>query len=253
MGNNAPAVSYALDLLTLLCESAEPMALSEISRQMNLNKSMVSRILSTLAENNWVTREEGKHGRYRLTLKPFSLFSNALQNISIYASAFPVLHEIWKATKKTVYLGVLKDDKVCYVQVIESTKNVRVASAVGAEYPLHCTAPGKVLLAHMDEKFLQEYIEKGLQPNTKNTITEERAFLAELDKVRNDGYALDNEEYANGIVCCAAPVFDYTNKIQGVIGVTSSTVYGDAQALLQRTKEQVVNGAAKLSAYLGRD
>lgn len=99
-----------------------------------------------------------------------------------------------------------------YIQHLDDVKDVRAAGRSGGGYDLHCSAPGKVLLACADREFIEEYASASLEKRTENSITEKNLLLTELESVRQNGYATDCEGFGNGITCVAAPIFDHTGK-----------------------------------------
>lgn len=250
MSSHAPAVKSALIILEYMSDVQRSLSIAELSRETGINKNMISRILSELIEQRWVSRDE-EAATFRITLQPFQIFSRILSGMTLHTLAIPVIKAIWQQTKESTQLAILKDNRAFYIQQLDSTRMVRVASAVGGNYPLHCTAPGKVLLAWAAEDDRHELLSGELVAYTANTITAPAALRRELETVRRQGYALDREEFSRGIVCCAAPVFDYTGSLQGAVGISSSTVYGSAAELFERFGQLVINGANQISSQLG--
>ena len=179
MSNLAPAVAFGVKVIELLATQTAPIGISEISRQTGINKNMVSRILHTLEEENWVSCDE--HACYSLTLLPFCLTSKVVNRFSLTNVGVPCLQKFWKKFGESTYLGVLHGDEVLYLAHFDSTQKVRVAGVVGGCYPLYCTAPGKVLLAYSGEEYTDKYLATyTLQSYTRTTITEREALKAEL-------------------------------------------------------------------------
>ncbi len=248
MSNFAPAVEAATQIIAFLSECEREPGISEISRETGINKNMVFRILNTLEKEGWVYCNEQK---YALTLLPFKLVSKSLSHLSLNTAATIVLYALNNETGESTYLGVLKNDKVLYIQHLDGTRDVRVAGRLGGEYDLYCSAPGKVLLAYTDAAFLEKYLSGKLEKRTPNTITDSSQLLSELDKIRQNGYATDREEFGNGITCVAAPVFDHTGKVVGTVGCSAYTVNGDSDSVIERLRPPVLHSAATLSSRLG--
>ena len=250
MSNLAPAVGFGVKVIRVLAESPTPIGISEISRRSEINKNMVSRILHTLEEENWVQSDE--KSSYSLTLLPFCLASKAVSRNTLVNVGTPLLQKFWKQYGESTYLGILHNDEVLYLAHFDSVQPVRVAGVIGGSYPLYCTAPGKVLLAYSGEEYVRRYLEgRVLKGYTKNTLTDPDALKKELETIRNRGYSIDNEEFGHGIVCMAAPVFDHTREVIGVIGCSLSTVYCSAEEIYDRCGVLLLETAEQISKCMG--
>lgn len=250
MSNFAPAVEAATQIISFLSGCEREAGISEISRETDINKNMVFRILNTLEKDGWVYCNEQK---YALTLLPFKLASKSLSRLSLNTAATPILYALANETGESTYLGILRGDKVLYIQHLDGVRDVRVAGRVGGEYGLYCSAPGKVLLAYADADFLEKILLGDLEKRTQNTITEKSALLSELESIRKNGYATDCEEFGNGITCVASPVFDHTGKVVGTVGCSAYTVNGDSDTVIKRLLPSVLSSAEKLSVRLGAE
>ena len=248
MSNFAPAVEASVKVITFLAECEQEIGISEISRGTGINKNMVFRILNTLENEGWVYCNEQK---YSLTLLLFGVASKPISRLSLNTAATPVLYDLLNETGESTYLGVLKDDKVLYVQHLDGIKDVRVAGRLGGEYDLYCSAPGKVLLAYADDDFIEEYTSRVLEKRTANSITEKNLLLKELESIRKNGYAIDKEEFGNGITCVAAPVFDYTGSVVGCVGNSAFTLNHDSQSVIERILSPVLKAAKEISVCIG--
>ena len=248
MSNFAPAAEASTKVIKYLAECEQEAGISEISRETGINKNMVFRILNTLENEGWVYCNEQKYG---LTLLLFGLASKPISRLSLNTAATPVLYALLNETGESTYLGVMKGDKVIYIQHLDGVKDVRVAGRLGGEYDLHCSAPGKVLLAYADQDFIEEYATTNLEKRTQNSITEKKALLTELKKVRQNGYATDCEEFGNGIACVAAPIFDYTGKVVGCVGNSALTLNHDSRCVIDRLLPHILDAAKQISVRLG--
>ena len=248
MSNFAPAVEAATEVIEFLAKADAEVGISEISRGVDLNKNMVFRILNSLEAQGWVYCTDQKYG---LTLLPFQITSRVLSRMTLNNVAAPYVYDLWKKTGETTYLGVLKGDKVMYIQHLDGIKDVRVAGRVGGEYDVYCSAPGKILLAHSGEENIERYLKKTLTKRTANTIVESDALRDELCRIRECGYAVDREEFGNGIACAAAPIYDYTGKVTGAIGCSAFVADGDHERVTCRLLPYVTETAREVSICLG--
>ena len=250
MSNLAPAVGFSVKVIEVLAESNTPIGISEISRRTDINKNMVSRILNTLEEENWVQCDD-KFG-YSLTLLPFCLSSKVVSRTTLANVGVPLLQKFWKEYGESTYLGILHEDEVLYLTHFDSIQKVRVAGVVGGSYPLYCTGPGKALLAFSGDDYIENYLDgRELKKYTHNTITDRFELKKELETIRKRGYSLDNEEYGHGIICMSAPIFDHTRTAIGVIGCSLSTVYCSVEEIYDRCGQRLMQTAEQISNCMG--
>ncbi len=248
MSNFAPSVEASTKIISFLAESEREVGISEISRGTEINKNMVFRILNTLENEGWVYCHEQK---YSLTLSLFGLASKPISRLSLNTAATPILYDLLNKTGESTYLGILKEDKVLYIQHLDGVKSVRVAGQVGGEYELYCSAPGKVLLSFADKEFIESYLLKSFEKKTKNTVIEKHEILENLEKIRKNGYATDLEEFGNGITCVAAPIYDYSGKVIAAIGCSAFTFDNRCDEAVEQMLPDVSKAAKEISIRLG--
>ncbi len=249
--SKAPAVDYAIEIIELFAEKAEALGIADISNSLGINKNAVSRILEALIEKNWIYPccENGK--KYKLTLRPFSVVSKTASENDIARIASPYIEELNRELCDCVYLGVKNGRNVIYTVHFDSKKEVRVNGRLGGEYPLNCAAPGKVLLSYSDDKEISEHFAKLPEKRTVNTICDFDLFLDEAEKIKGNGYAVDNEEFAKGIICIAVPVFGSDGKVVASVGLSTLTIYDSSESLINDKLPLLKKTAAEISANLG--
>ncbi len=154
------------------------------------------------------------------------------------------------ATKETVHLGVLDEWEVVYIDKMESDHPFQMYSRIGRRAPLHCTALGKALVAWEAEDWLERFLRRRLRAYTSSTLIEPGEFRRELLKIRSVRYAFDGEEFAPGLKCVAAPLFDHSRRVVASIGIAGPAVRlsGDR---LPRLASLVRESAAGASRALG--
>ncbi len=250
MSNLAPAVGFATKIIDMLSSEKEAVGISEIARRCDINKNMAFRILNSLEEEGWVYSDE--NAKYRLSLLPFQITSRLLNQISLSNIAVPYVHELWKKTGESTYLGILKNDSVLYLSHFDSVQNLRVAGVIGGTYPLYCSSPGKAILAFMDEAFINNYLQNAPFPKqTEKTLSTREELLSELALIRERGYSTDNEEFSPGIVCVSAPIFDYNGKVAGAVGCSASKVLCNHESIVDIHGAAVIETARKISQNMG--
>jgi len=197
------SVDHALRLIALLAESGqEPATVSDLARRLGLPRPTLYRLLATLGEHQFVVRD-GKG--YRLTLRLLQLGETVLSAGTLQAVCRPYLAELSAATGETVHFAVLDGDKAGYVAKIEGEHAIRMFSRTGWRGPLHATAVGKVMLAWSGAELLDRLSQTELDRYTPRTLTDWQALAGEVRAVRKRGYAVDDQELLDGLICIAAP------------------------------------------------
>ena len=218
------SVSRALDIIRLVSESRNGMGVTEIANQMDINKSSVYRILSTLAQYGYIEKDE-EHDKYKLGYTFLDIGSRLLESIDLRKEAKPYLLQLEQETNEVIHLVVYDQGEVVYIEKLEGNELMRMHSQVGKRAPMHCTSVGKAILAHLPvEKVKQILKEKGMPVHTEYTYTNEMDLFRDLKKIRDCGYALDLEENEYGITCVAVPLFDYNGDVCAAVSISGSTM-----------------------------
>jgi IclR family transcriptional regulator, KDG regulon repressor len=163
------------------------------------------------------------------------------------------LREMAEKTGECTYFGLKnKQNRVVYVDRYHSDSTMTVYTNIGDSPLPHCTAHGKTLLAFLTLEEIEEVIKDGLEKFTENTITNKQKLLEELRNIREQGYAIDNEERMVGVRCVATPVFNSRKEIIGVIGI-SGMVQNMTLDKIQSHAKVIKNIAEKVSINIGND
>ncbi len=251
-GVSVSAVKRTMAVLELLSDGSS-YSVTEIASTIGFHKSTVYRFLTTLASLGYVSQDPQSE-RYTLTDKLItSLLAHPLKPTLIHASG-AIMDDLAKETEETIHLALLDGDHLTYIHKIESTRTLRVAvmsSSIGSEAPLYCTSLGKVMLAWHTEDFINSYLKKTkLTPHTKNTITTEERFLAELVSIREKGFGLDDEEHEEGVTCIGAPVFNREGNAVAAISISAPSVRMDEQQI-ELLSVRIQKSAREISKNLG--
>lgn len=208
---------------TIECLAASgPMGLLELSKELNLNKTTVHRILNSLICMDYV-RQDPESLKYSLTFKFCGISTQILAQNNIIRLARPYLKELAEQTGETVHLVQVDGIKAVYIDKVEASHNsVRMVSMIGKSIPLYCSGVGKALLADMsDEKIKTIWDASKIQRLTEYTVTDFEEFQKLITQIRQNGYALDNEENELGVRCIAVSLKSFNNKPTYAISVSA--------------------------------
>ena len=212
-----------------------------------MHKSSAYRLLATLEAHGFV--ERGPAGRgYRLGWKPAELAGRLRSELRELAA--PVMEELAAKSGEIVHLSVLDGAEIVYLDKRGRSQPLTVSTTIGGRSPAHASAMGKVLLAGLPQAEARRLLgARRLKRFTPTTITEPRRLALELEAVRRQGYALDNEEAFPGIRCVAAPLRDREGTVRAAISVTAPTqrIAGRRQAEIRKW---VTDSAARISARI---
>ena len=212
------AVMRTISILEALSE-VEGINLEALSRKTELPKATLLRFLSTLISQGYVYRDGAD--MYHLTLKMFSVGSRSLRHMDLINTAKPFAKELCQTLGETVHMGILEDGNAVYVLKEESSYTLRMYSRVGKVIPLYCTAIGKIFLSEMTDDELEGYFRTNpLKPYTPKSIRTHQALREELDRTRERGWSVDDEEHEENVFCIAAPVKDYTGRTIAALSVS---------------------------------
>src|SRR5262249_19936148 len=221
--NSSTAVERAFAILEAVSERGAGMTNSEISRKLEIPKSTASYLLNTLTQLGYLNKEE-ETNRYRLGLKMMSLGRAVQIGEDLKEVALPVMRKLVERTALTVHLAVLDHGEAVYLEKVDAPSFIQMNTWIGKRMQVNATAVGKAMAAYLKEYEIEAIIkQQGLKKRTPKTITAPAKFWQELEKVREKGYAVDDEENSMGARCVAAAVFDGAGNAIAAIGVSGTT------------------------------
>ncbi len=224
-------VDRALDILLCFGENESGLTLTQISERVGMHKSTVHRLLATLEKKRFVQRLDD--ASYRLGLGLVELGFSVLKTNDIHRQALPYMQRLATEYRENVDLGILDDDSVLYLQVIESTQRVKIASAPGQRLPIHCTATGKVFLAYLPEKQMQTILKSVHRKYPECTATTLAEIQTQLKLIRGRGFAISEQEYEEGINAVAAPILDANQFPVAAMAIVGPAFRLSAERLLE--------------------
>ena len=224
--------------------------MAEVSREIGLHTSTTFHLLRTLTNLGYLVQDEITK-QYRLGSRIFGLAATACAETQLLQLSVPLLTELAHQTGDTSHLAIFDHGEVVMISRVEGNSPVGLSERVGNPRPAHCSALGKVLLAHVTETELKPYLDTHeLKPFTPRTITSPSRLREELARVREQGYAFADEELAQGIRCLAVPVRNFAGRVVAATGI-SAPVWRLGMERLAQLTEMVKTTGHRLSQQLG--
>lgn len=238
------AVDKALIVLGSLEVVKSGRTLAEISESVNMPKATVHRLLATLQRHGYV--QQSANGRYALGMRLVSLGLFAATNSDLLSAGAPILDRLVLQCGETVHLGVLHGESLLYIDRREpEDAAVRLATLPSPLTSLHASACGKVLLAFGPPSLFDTVVRQGLVKNTKHTVTDPDDLRRQLEQIRAQGYAINNQERHEGVVAVGVPVRRMDGKVVAALSAAGPIQRVDEQkvadmcALLQKAADEL--------------
>jgi len=248
--NPATAIDRALGILEAISRRSDGLTNSEISRKLAMPKSSASYILRALERRGYLHRN-AEDGKYKLGLKILDLGHGVAISLDLRELARPILHDLVKRISLTAHLATLEKGEAVYIERVEAPGFIRMNTWVGRRMFIHATSIGKSLASGLSREEVEAiFSTHGLPKRTPKTITNAARYLKELEKVRAQGYALDDEENSIGVRCIGAPVFNAMGKVEAAIGVSGTVAMVNPHSL-PKFVDAVKEAARRISAKLG--
>lgn len=243
------SVAKAIRLLDILAAEGRPAALTELYRQTGWPKSTIHGLLSTMRASGLI--EQGDDGRYWLGIRLFEYGCSVSNAWDISTIARPHMQSVCQSLGESVFLSVLNRAAVVTLAEEESRASLRVVSEVGARLPIHCTSQGKLFLAHMSPAECRRILKSNeLTAFTPHTFTAPDQFGPELQRIREQGYAIENGEYKIGLRSVSAPIRDASGEVRYAFGTVGMFRQVNTDDFL-RAIQVVTEAAEKISYAIG--
>lgn len=234
--------------LKLIAEKGA-LSVTELAKEMGVDKSTVSRVLETLRKHDMVQLEKNSR-KYHLGFRLMYLGERMASSIEIIDIARPVLMEVSRYLGQSVHLCAYNKASVYVIDQIVSSLPYTMSARIGMIEPLHSSSVGKCILAYRTEQRREEILEDyEMAPYTERTITDKDALREELERIRQRGYSLDDEEVFLNVRCIAVPIFDYHGSVRYSIGISGPLGIMSGENL-ELYKKQLVQAAKKIGAKL---
>lgn len=231
-GRLIQSLDRALNILDILADRDGPIALTELANEMGLDSSTVYRLVATLRAHGYAQQDE-RDRRYSLGPKAIELGQKALGKFTLRSKGSPFVRELASKTGETAHLASMVGGQPIYVDKRVGSGPLTISAQIGGVALPYCTATGKAIAAYLPDAELDRLLgQTEFRKLTEKTIADVEALRKHLEDVRQQGYAVDEEEYHPGIRCLAAPIFDHRGSVVGSIGISASvsTLVGDKMA-----------------------
>jgi len=243
------SIEKTIQVIDLLSNNPHGLRLSEISSMLNIHPSSTHHILRTLLPHDYVS-QDGDSKKYSLGFRFVEIGSRMLGNLDIRKIAGRYLRELHENCGEAVHLAILRDGHVIYIDKTEKPGRLSLATYIGFSTDAYAAAGGKVLLSELPrEDIMAMYRERPFRVFGKNTITDVHRLLEELEKVRNQGYAIDDEEYYEGVRCVAAPI-RAGGRIVASLSITGSIFRMTMKRIDRELKDLVMRKAEEISSEM---
>lgn len=245
------ALARGLQVLRCFTPARPLVSLQEIAEQLGVPKGSAFRLVATLESLGYL-RQDPETKRYRLDIGVLELGFACLSGLGYPEVAQPYLERLAAEVEESASMAVLDDLEIVYVARASIRRVMSINLSVGSRLPAYCTSMGKVLLAALEPDELEERLARvEWRAYTPRTITNLDALRAELARVRQRGYAINDEELETGLRSVAAPVMDRSGRIVAAINVSLVASRTSMDVIHERVVPTVVARAAEVSAALG--
>jgi DNA-binding IclR family transcriptional regulator len=247
------SVYHALQLFEVFrtAEKKEEFGVTELSKTLGLHKNNVFRLLATLESRGYIEQNNFTEN-YRLGIGIFNLGQKFVNKLGLLKLAKPFMEKIVAETNESVYIGILREGAVIYLDIVEAEQTVRIVSRVGKDAPAYCTAIGKIQLAYASEEEINKvYMGARLKKYTENTITSLPELKKHLKVVAEKDYAFDDEEFEESVRCIAVPVKDYLGVPVAALSVTGPACRMDYDRMNNQILPVAQKYAREISKRLG--
>ncbi|WP_307037712.1 IclR family transcriptional regulator [Streptomyces canus] len=225
------SVTRSLRILEAVAQH-QPVTVGELTKIFGLPKSTVQRTLVTLAEAGWLRASRKDTTRWEVGARVLAVRPAALQGSSLFAAARDPMVQLRDKVNETIHLSV-PDALQCMVVVdrVDCDHPVRTFHAIGDTSPLHATATGRAVLAHLPRQDIEELITQGLERYSETTPADPEDLRAELRRIRTDGYAVNRNQYRPGVCAIAAPILDEDGTPLATVAISMPDSRYDAEEL----------------------
>ena len=232
------AVRRALILLRYIVDHVDGLSIREASRDLGYSPTTVQNTINAMKDQGFVVQDKQTEC-YFLGPDAIKFGLAALNQLDLKKIAHPYVEDLSEKTGETVFLAIAQGDQAIYIDKFVSRQELRMDAPVGAHRPYNCTAAGKILLQNFSDEEIKALAVKGaFTARTSNSLTELPIIKEEIETIKNQGWARDNEEFYQGAGCVAAPIYDDEGNLIAAITVSGPVrrVNENFDDVLEKTK-----------------
>lgn len=244
------SLARGLSVITAFDAEHAEMPLTQVADRTGLSRATARRFLHTLVELGFV-RTDGR--LFTLTPQVLQLGTSYLSGLGLPEVAHPHLERLSTELTESTSMAVLDGDDIVYVARVATRRIMSVGITVGTRFPAHATSMGRVLLAGLDAPALDRFLSRvDLQPLTPRTLHHRDDLLAEIDRVRGQGWCFVDQELEQGLRSIAAPVTDADGHVLAAVNVSASTTFDDPDDLVAAALRPLLSTAAAITSDLAQ-
>ena len=243
LAGSVQALERGLNLLAIIAE-ADGLSLTSIAQRAGMAPSTAHRLLNTLKAGGFI--QDDDQGHYLIGVQAFRTGSAFLRNRKMVDVGRGTMRSLMEASGETVNMAIDSDGYVVFISQIESHQSIRAFHRPGARGPMHASSLGKAMMASLtDEALAQRLHHVGMPRFTKHTIVDPDTLIADLAAVRKRGWAIDDEEQAEGLRCVGAAIYNEFSEIMGAISISGPTVrvseerLGELGPMVKRASKEI--------------
>ncbi|MDV2883715.1 IclR family transcriptional regulator [Alkalihalophilus pseudofirmus] len=210
------SVHNGLMILHLFSTEKSTWGVTEISEELSLSKSTVSRLVSELVEEGFLEKNGMK---YQLGVSVLCLSGVITSHSDIYSEAKPALETLAAKVNETAHISILEDSNITYLHKVECSQPIELLSSIGKTNPATCTSSGKVILAYQNDQVLNKILHYELVKCGPKSVTDKQILLNQLKEIKKQGYAICVNEMFDEVVSIAAPVRDFTGEVIAAVSI----------------------------------
>ena len=254
-GSYSQSLERGLAILSSFRSGRPLLGVSDLAREVGLSRSTTHRYIATLASLGYLQQDPATR-KYRLGPRVLDLGFSAINSMDLRELAAPHLQALSDETGHTVNMAVLDGADILYLERCRTSRqgqrDIDLNLHIGSRLPAYCTSMGKVLLASLEPDALDEVLRQTeFHRRGPNTLTAKTELIAELERVRRDGLATNNEELAYGLRSIAAPVFAQNGDVAAAINLAVHRSMVSFDELLARLVPLLKRTAAEISERIG--
>ncbi|WP_313342388.1 IclR family transcriptional regulator [Sedimentibacter sp.] len=211
------SIDRLVAIIECFSKNKRELKLSEIANMVDLNKSTVHGILNTLKYHGFIGQDESTQ-KYRLGTRFIEYGDMVVNSMDVRNVAYPLIDSICDKIEETVHIAMLDEREIVYIEKKECNRSIKTSTKIGVRSPAYTTADGKVILSYLSEDVVGKYLPSDINESDKHII------IKKLTIIKEQGFYIDYEEAMKGIICVAAPIFDYRGLVRYSLSVTAPTV-----------------------------